>query len=197
MNPRPISKPFIAGILISAWANRPLSLRSHCIKLPRPAGAPLIITSKTPPRESPSDFDFSIISFMSCWPVLPPIWTIELEKFIPNSERNFLQIAPTATLAAVSRADDLSSTSLKSFWLYFIAPARSACPGLSPVNGSSHFSRAKLGMRIEMGEPIVWLFLTPEIISALSGSIFILSPRPGPCWRFSRLEFMSLSLSGK
>ena len=112
-----------------------------------------------------------------------------MSKFL----RTCLQIAPTATLDAVSLADDLSNTFLASSKSYFKQPTKSACPGLTfstifPFSSMSfigdiylsQFSKSLFFISKEIGAPIVFFPLTPPIILILSFSIFILPPRPYP-----------------
>ncbi len=110
-----------------------------------------------------------------------------------------------ATRMAVSRALERSRIFLMSLCPYFKAPARSAWPGLGLVTGgidpacsasadmpSCQFFQSLFSMRRDMGEPMVFPHLTPEIISAWSLSIFILPPRPYPiCLLLSSLSMSS------
>ena len=118
-----------------------------------------------------------------------PILLTWLKNSIPNGFKTCLTSAPTATLAAVSRALALSSTFLKSLWLYFIPPVRSACPGLGHSTDFSlfavsvpiilsQFAQSLFSILIAIGLPRVTPPLTPERISAVSFSIFILPPLP-------------------
>ena len=109
---------------------------------------------------------------------------------IPTSSNSFLQIAPIATLIAVSLAEDRSKTFLISSKSYFIIPAKSACPGRGIVTFlcsflglptailSSQFTQSRFLMIREIGDPSVCSCRTPEKISAKSFSICILFPLP-------------------
>ena len=113
---------------------------------------------------------------------------------IPISDKNFLHMEPTATLAAVSLALARSKTFRTSLWLYFSVPGKSACPGTIFVcrlissfsfTGSIaiavvQFSQSLFSIHKDIGDPSVLPCLTPDFILALSFSIFILPPEPYP-----------------
>ena len=115
-----------------------------------------------------------------------------------------LEPGPAATLAAVSLALARSKMFLRSSWVYFIPPAKSAWPVLGIVTFPSlprrlssaiwavsspgswgsitfcHLSQSLLGIRRAMGLPRLTPARTPERIVTWSRSIFILPPRPAP-----------------
>ena len=62
-NPDPNSNPFVAGILIIAWAKTAWNLSKH--GSPNPIGHPLITQVTVPPIESFSSFTYSIIFIIS------------------------------------------------------------------------------------------------------------------------------------
>ena len=123
--PSPISTPFTALMLISAWAMS--ASRRSKTGSPSPAGTPLATTVTLAPMESPSFFsarinssNASILSgsgqkngFCSTCDQslissgMSPIWVRQPRISIPNfSARYFLAIAPAATRMAVSRAEE-------------------------------------------------------------------------------------------
>ena len=111
---------------------------------------------------------------------------------MPNSPRSFFATPATATRAVVSRALERSRTFRMSRCPYFIAPARSACPGrgrvicLAAAPGSGgptdmvafQFSQSRLGIVSVMGLPSVSPQRTPDVRWTRSRSIFIRPPRP-------------------
>ena len=198
--PMPMPTPLIAWMDINAWARRPSSLRSHCTWLPSPIGRPRTITSKLPPTVSPAPFVASMTRFICCstsaltqfnsesagmastssnvtasgLPIdADPMLTMCETMRMPSCPRNCLQMAPTATRAAVSRALARSRTLRISVWSYFTTPARStwpgrgrvtagrSWPGVSAVGGPStaivrcQFSQSLLAIISEIGAPVV------------------------------------------
>ena len=123
---------------------------------------------------------------------------------MPNSSHSFLATVEAATRAVVSLALDLSSTFRKSWWPYFNAPGKSACPGTTrvctlrstslptgPVDiASVQLTKSRFSIHIEIGEPSVTPCRTPPRISALSFSIFMRPPLPYPRWRRARCAAM-------
>ena len=122
----------------------------------------------------------------------PPISMTWLRIEMPNSARSRLATPATATRAVVSRALERSSTLRMSRWPYFMAPARSACPGRgrvtalagAPAGGSPtamvvfQFSQSRFWMDSVMGLPSVTPQRNPEEMWAWSRSIFMRPPRP-------------------
>ena len=123
--PSPISTPFTALMLISAWAMS--ASRRSKTGSPSPAGTPLATTVTFAPMESPSFFSARISSsnasilsgsgqkngFCSTCDQslissgISPIWVRQPRISMPNfSARYFLAIAPAATRIAVSRAEE-------------------------------------------------------------------------------------------
>ena len=106
----------------------------------------------------------------------PPISVTWLRIVMPNSASRRLATPATATRAVVSRALERSSTLRMSRWPYFMAPARSACPGRGrvtsffavPASGTAtpivafQFSQSRLAMLSVIGEPRVAPQRTPD-----------------------------------
>ena len=151
--PSPTSTPLIAWMPISAAASRASSRRSQCTWEPSPGGRPCTTTSTTPPRVSPSLWAWSIsatIAFAasgsrqrtgsasrratssgvgmepygaSAVPIRTTWDTIRASR---ACSRNADATAPSATRAAVSRADARSRIGRASSHPYFCMPTRSA-----------------------------------------------------------------------
>ncbi len=111
--------------------------------------------------------------------------------------RKFCARVPSATRAAVSRAEARSSTGRASSKPYFCMPARSAWPGRGRVNGALrarpartsgstgslamitfHLGHSVLATWTAIGPPIVNPCRTPPRIVTTSCSNFIRAPRP-------------------
>ncbi len=117
----------------------------------------------------------------------------------------------TATRAVVSRALERSRTLRISWWPYFMAPARSAWPGLgrvtvlagAPAGGAPtamvlcQFSQSRLWIVRLTGLPSVRPQRTPEEMWTWSRSIFMRPPRPYPRWRRARSSLMWSSVRGR
>ena len=104
---------------------------------------------------------------------------------------------PSATRAAVSRAEARSSTGRASSKSYFCMPARSAWPGRGRVRAAlrawpsstsastgsaditvSHFGHSVLPIVIATGPPWLRPCRTPPVIVTASCSNFMRAPRP-------------------
>ena len=129
-----------------------------------------------------------------------PISTTWLMTLAPSTScRNAFATAPSATRAAVSRAEARSRIGRDSSKPYFCMPARSACPGRGRVRGalracasrtsastgseditSTHLGHSLLPTSIATGPPIVRPCRTPPITRISSASNFIRAPRPTP-----------------
>ena len=148
---------------ISAPASRESSRRSQCTCEPRPGGSPCTTTSTTPPRVSPSSCAWSIRSTI-CLLVSgsrqrtgssssratssgsghspsgartpPSSMTWETIRAPTACSRKLDATRPSATRAAVSRAEARSRTGRASSKAYFCMPARSAWPGRGRVSGA-------------------------------------------------------------
>lgn len=148
---------------MSAPARRASRRRSASAWVPSPMGTPKAMTSTVPPRVSPSLLAASISATMAADTVgsvhrtgsalkrssssgpgrrassgssTAPIRTTWLVRRVPATcRRTAAATAPSATRAAVSRAEARSSTGLMSGRSYLRTPARSAWPGRGRVNG--------------------------------------------------------------
>ena len=111
--------------------------------------------------------------------------------------RKFVATRPSATRAAVSRAEARSSTGRASSKAYFCMPTRSACPGRGRVRAAlrarasrttgstgsaditcSHLGHSVLPMVRATGPPWVCPCRTPPVRVTSSASNFIRAPRP-------------------
>ena len=192
-------------------------------------GAPWTTTSNTPPTVSPADRASSIRAIMAASAsgsgqrsgeasassrvrvqragstATPPTSAVNDQTSIPSSRRNARATPPTATRAAVSRADERSRTLRTSSKPYLRAPARSAWPGRtavialarllpsSAIAASSaasssergptcitrvQFAQSRLATSSRIGDPRVNPWRTPERIRAWSCSMAWRAPRP-------------------
>ena len=66
-----------------------------------------------------------------------PMATVCVTRSTPSSPKNLAATSPSATRAAVSLAEALSSTGRESSKPNFCIPVKSACPGLGLVKGSA------------------------------------------------------------
>ncbi len=161
--PSPNSTPLMAWIPMSAPASRASSRRSPCTCEPSPTGTPCATTSTTPPRVSPSLCAWSIcatiaslaaasrqrtgsassratspgsgtVPYGAC--AAPSSTTCETISTPVVSRRYERATVPSATRAAVSRAEARSRTGRASSKPYFCMPARSAWPGRGRVRGA-------------------------------------------------------------
>src|SRR4051794_40422372 len=152
-NPSPTSTPLIAWIPISAPASRASIRRSQCTCEPRPGGRPCTTTSTTPPSVSPSSWARSMAATIALAAsgsrqrtgsasrratssgsgtepygasAVPIRTTWETIRASSVCSRNADATAPSATRAAVSRADARSRIGRASSQPYFCMPTRSA-----------------------------------------------------------------------
>src|SRR4051794_1565569 len=222
--PSPTSTPLIAWIPISAPASRASSRRSQCTCDPSPGGSPCTTTSTTPPRVSPSRCAWSISACIALLAsasrqrtgsassaatsegsgtepvgaVAVPIATTWETTSAPTAcWRNRDATAPSATRAAVSRAEARSRIGRASSKSYFCMPTRSAWPGRGRVRAAfrasasssasstgsaditfSHLGHSVLPTRIAIGLPSVSPCRRPPMMSTWSCSNFIRAPRP-------------------
>ena len=142
-------------------------------------------------------------------PSTEPIETVWVTSSIPRAFRKLLATRPSATRAAVSRADARSKTGLESRKPYFCIPVKSACPGrglvsasarapvsLSCSTGSADITSCHLGHSVfatvmATGPPIESPCLTPPLIETSSCSNCIRAPRPYPSRRRARESWIS------
>src|SRR4030081_3511902 len=134
-----------------------------------------------------------------------PIDCVKLRISIPNWPSSLRATPPAATLVAVSRAEDRSSTLRTSVCPYLRAPARSAWPGLSLVTGfgakpslaavisAVQFTWSLFSSTNVTGLPMVTPPRTPLTMWATSVSICCRPPRPWPPWRRARSRRRSSS----
>src|SRR6478672_8355280 len=236
-NPSPTSTPLIAWMPISAPASLASRRRSQCTWEPRPGGRPWTTTSTTPPRVSPSLWAWSMAATIAAAAsgsrqrtgsssrratssgsgqspagarTPPSSTTWETMRAPTACSRKFEATRPSATRAAVSRAEARSRIGRASSKSYFCMPARSACPGRGRVRealrasassstgstGSadmtfSHLGHSVLPTSIATGPPRVVPWRTPPTIVTSSCSNFIRAPRPYPSRRRARESWMS------
>ena len=161
--PSPTSTPLIAWMPISAPASRESSRRSQCTCEPRPGGSPWTTTSTTPPSVSPSLWAWSIavdhrrggVGVEAADRVVVEAGHVvglghragrrtdaaELDhvRDDPGADGLLEEVAatrPSATRAAVSRAEARSRIGRASSKSYFCMPTRSAWPGRGRVSGA-------------------------------------------------------------
>ena len=191
----------MAWIPISAPASLPSRRRSPWMWDPRPGGSPHTTTSTTPPKVSPSLRQASTSAAMAAAASAskqrvgsasiaarscargrstrvartPPSSTTWLTMLVPRAWwRKAAATVPSATRAAVSRAEARSRMGRDSANPYFCIPARSAWPGRGRVRGAlracwasvagstspgamtvSHLAHSVLPIMMAIGEPRV------------------------------------------
>ena len=130
----------------------------------------------------------------------PPSSTTWLTMLTPSAwSRKAAATAPSATRAAVSRAEARSRMGRASGKAYFCIPARSAWPGLGRVSGAlrawaasrpastspgaitvSHLGHSVFPIMMAIGEPRVSPCRNPPSRVTESSSNFMRAPRPAP-----------------
>ena len=209
---------FTALMDISAWATRASIFRSQLTWDPKPIGTFSTMISQVPPTVSPASLVASISAAIfsaasgsaqrtgdsstdsqsilsGILALIEPMGITWLCTRMPNSSSSLIAMAPAATRPAVSRALERSSTLRTSSKPYFIAPGRSAWPGLmrvirrvrglwgglvsgSTAIASPQFAQSLFSKVMPIGLPRVWPWRTPEMILARSCSISIRPPLP-------------------